>query len=76
MAVKKSTDPKDSPDRDILTPRGCQALLTIGEKALAIFVKQGIPYVETSNSYRFPRAAVLEWMIEESKKPKKGPRGW
>jgi hypothetical protein len=70
MDDEKTPDPKDSPDREVPTPRGCLALLAIGDRALASLIDKGLPHIETSNSYRFPKAAVLEWLIEQSKAPK------
>jgi hypothetical protein len=67
-----------SPDRAILTPEGCQALLQIGEKALRALRnrrKDPIPHLETSNSCRFHRAEVLLWFAEQSKKPKEPAPG-
>lgn len=55
----------DSPDRDILTPAGCRVLLHIGEKALTRLIELGLPHVRTSNSYRFVRTRVIEWMATE-----------
>jgi hypothetical protein len=62
----------NSPDREILTPAGCRTLLNVGEKALNAFMDQDdpIPYVHTSNSYRFARIEVLSWFAEQARKPK------
>ena len=75
MAKEPNANGKDSPNREILTPRGCQALLAVGEKALTLLMKQGLPYIETRNSYRYPRAAVIDWAVQESRKPKTTPVG-
>ena len=58
----------NSPDRDILTPQGCQTYLQIGEKALLQLRKMSppIPYIEISNSYRYPREAVLRWVVQRA----------
>lgn len=64
---------RNSPERDILTPEGCRTLLNIGEKALNAFMdlEEHIPYVTTSNSYRFPRTEVLTWFADQARKPKR-----
>ena len=62
------TDPLNSPDLDILNPEGCRTLLQIGEKALAKLMQQGLPHVPTSNSYRFVRQRVIEWMGTEGER--------
>lgn len=64
---------RDSPDLVILTPEGCRRLIGIGEKALPPLMHRGLPYVAIGNSYRYPRAAVIEWIVEEAKKPKEKP---
>ena len=64
------SEDRDSPDRPILTPEGCRRLIGIGEKALPLLMQRGLPYVASGNSYRYPRAAVLEWFSDESKRPK------
>ena len=55
----------NSPDRDILTPDGCRILLQVGEKALVKLMEQGLPRIPASNSYRFVRNQVIEWMAIE-----------
>jgi hypothetical protein len=58
---------KDSPNQEILTPEGCQALLHVGEKTLREYRREEppIPSVYTNNSYRYPRADVLKWFSEK-----------
>jgi hypothetical protein len=53
----------DSPDRDVLTPKGLRLLLgDIGAKTLYKLVDlPEFPVLHISNGYRFPRAKVLEW---------------
>lgn len=74
-AKEPNANGKDSPEREILTPRGCQALFAVGERALTLLMKQGLPYIETSNSQLPipPRHTVIEWAVQESRKPKTKP---
>jgi hypothetical protein len=62
----------DSPDRDVLTQLGCQTLFNVGEKAIRAWRKLDppIPYVETSNSFRYPRKEVLRWFDNLANGPK------
>lgn len=64
------TNDLHSPDLAILTPEGCRRLIGIGEKALPVLMARGLPFVQVGNSYRYPRATVLEWFYDESRKPK------
>lgn len=61
----------DSPDRDILTFRGCRTLLNVGENGLYGFMDQEnrIPCVRTKYGFRFPRSAVLNWFAAQSRTP-------
>jgi len=60
-----------SPDLDVLTPAGCRALLQVGDKALAVLINRGLPHIEVSNSYRFVRARVLEWLSTEGEQSRR-----
>lgn len=73
MARKAKSDKHDphSPDLPILTPEGCRRLIGIGERALPTLMNRGLPYVQVGNSYRYPRATVLDWFYEQAKMPKK-----
>lgn len=53
----------NSPERDILTPKGFLLLMgDLGEKAITKLVEiDGFPHIPISNSYRFHRIRVLEW---------------
>jgi hypothetical protein len=57
---------RNSPDREVLTPEGCQALLQVGEKTLREYRREAIPIPSTytANSYRYPRRLVLQWFDE------------
>ena len=54
----------DSPEREVLTPIGFKLLLgDVGDKAITKLVQiPDFPYLPISNSYRFHRAKVLEWL--------------
>jgi hypothetical protein len=58
----------DSPDREILTQKGCENFLQIGEKTIREYRKMTppIPYVAASNTFRYPRAEVLKWFTERA----------
>ena len=56
----------NSPEREILTPEGCRYLLQIGDKQLRSLVREGLPCIRASNSYRFVRRAVIDWLHERS----------
>jgi hypothetical protein len=67
----------NSPDREILTPSGCQTLFNVGEKALRKWRARETPiphFGEDINSIRYPRAEVLKWFAAESLKPKEPTR--
>lgn len=53
----------DSPDREILTPKGFRLLFgDIGEKTVYKLVDlPDFPVLHISNTYRFSRGKVLEW---------------
>jgi hypothetical protein len=55
-----------SPDHPVLTPRGIEMLFNVGEKTIALFRRRGMPYVDSSNSYRYLRSQVLEWLAAEA----------
>jgi hypothetical protein len=58
----------DSPERDILTPKGLRLLLgDVGEKTITRLVNTpGFPFLKVSNSYRFHRGEVLAWCASKS----------
>jgi hypothetical protein len=58
----------DSPERDILTPKGLRLLLgDVGEKTITRLVSTpGLPFLKVSNSYRFHRGEVLAWCASKS----------
>ena len=59
-------NPSNSPDQDILTPKGLQALIQIGEKAVPSLLDLGMPFIPVSNTKRFVRTQVLQWLSEEA----------
>lgn len=61
-----ASDSNNSPDKDILTPKGLQALIQIGEKAVDPLLDLGMPFIPVSNSRRFVRSQILLWLSEEA----------
>lgn len=55
-----------SPDQPVLTPRGLQRLLHVGERAVEELLRRGLPFVAIADSQRFVRAQVLEWLAAEA----------
>ena len=66
----------DSPERDILTGKGLRLLLgDLGEKSITKLIQiPGFPYLHISNTYRFHRARVLEWLAGPGEEVLKGLR--
>lgn len=57
---------RNNPDLEVLNPEGCRILLQVGEKALAKLMSEGLPYLPVSNSYRFVRHQVIQWVEDQA----------
>ena len=67
MATEFVTDHyRNNPNLEILNPEGCRILLQVGEKALAKLMHEGMPHLPVSNSYRFVRHQVIQWVEDQA----------